>query len=253
MTDALVHRFRKRLPSALQKAIARVPLARVAARRIDPFRDPGYIWTLTGPLDGARFKVAEPSERQYITGPYEPAVVEALESAVRPGMTCVDAGAHIGYMTLIMVRAAGPTGCVVAFEPSETNCGRLRENLALNSVENAIVVQAFVSAGEGLAHLADGPSSFEHHLDVAGGELETAPSVALDGYFADRKVDFVKLDVEGADELAVEGMRRILAEDRPTVLLEDHGAPTVAAKTILASLGYTFSEVDRAHALALPG
>jgi FkbM family methyltransferase len=253
MTKALVQRIQKRLPSGLRKAMARAAFVRAAARRIDPFRDPGHIWTLTGPLDGARFKVAEPSERQYITGPYEPAVVEALKSAVRPGMTCVDAGAHIGYMTLILVRAAGPNGRVIAFEPSESNCDRLRENLALNSVENATVVQAFVSAGEGRAHLADGPSSFEHHLDVAGGELETAPSVALDGYFADRRVDFVKLDVEGADELAVEGMRRILAEDRPTVLLEDHGAPTIAAKAILASLGYAFSEVDQAHALALPG
>ncbi len=109
-----------------------------------------------------------------------------------------------------------------------------------------------MSAGDGQAHLADGASSFEHHLGVADGESPTAPSVALDGYFDGTTVDFVKLDVEGADELAVEGMRRILAEDRPMVLIEDHGASTAAAKAILASLRYTFSEIDDAHALAEP-
>jgi FkbM family methyltransferase len=240
------------LPPGLRRTVLRTPFVHAVARRIDPLRDPGYVWTLKGPLDGARFKVAEPSERQYVTGPYEPAVVAAVTAIVKPGMTCVDAGAHIGYMTLVMARAAGAKGRVVAFEPSEINCTRLRENLALNSVENATVVQAFVSAGDGHARLAHGPSSFEHHLGVADGESPKAPSVSLDGYFEGTTVDFVKLDVEGADELAVQGMRRILAEDRPTVLIEDHGAPTAAAKAIFASLRYTFREIDDAHALAEP-
>ncbi len=240
------------LPPGLRRAVLCVPFVHAVARRIDPLRDPGYVWTLTGPLEGARFRVAEPSERQYVTAPYEPAVVAAVTAMVRPGMTCVDAGAHIGYMTLVMARAARANGRVVAFEPSEINCTRLRENLALNSVENATVVQAFVSAGDGQAHLADGPSSFEHHLGIADGESPTAPSVTLDRYFDRMTVDFVKLDVEGADELAVQGMMRILAEDRPAVLIEDHGAPTAAAKAILASLRYSFSEIDDAHVLAEP-
>jgi FkbM family methyltransferase len=238
------------LPSRLRQAVGRVPLVRTAARRFDPLRDPSFVWTLRGALDGAAFKVVDASEHQYITGPYEPAVVAAIGSSVRSGMTCVDAGAHIGYMTLVMARAVGPLGRVYAFEPSETNCRRLRENLRLNAVENTVVEQAFVAAAEGSVRLADGPSSFEHHFDASEGDLAT--SVALDGYFAGRRVDFVKLDVEGADDLAIEGMRRILAEYRPALLIEDHGEPTVAAKAILISLGYTFSEVDQAHVLATP-
>jgi len=165
MTKAVVYRIQKRLPSALRNAVARTPLGRAAARRVDPFHDPGYIWTLTGPLEGARFRVAEPSERQYITGPYEPAVVEAVSSAVKAGMTCVDAGAHIGYMTLIMARAAG----------ADRSCRGLRaDRVQLRATAREPRAQlgrecdrrsGFVSVGEGQVHLADGPSSFEHHLD----------------------------------------------------------------------------------------
>ena len=47
-------------------------------------------------------------------------------------------------------------------------------------------------------------------------------------------------------------MRRILSQDKPVVLIEDHGAPTRAAKAILAAHGYIFSDVDAAHSLATP-
>jgi FkbM family methyltransferase len=211
-----------------------------------------YVWKLSGPLEGMRFRVVDPSERQYVTAPYEPAVVEAVRSVVRPGMTCVDAGAHIGYMTLLMSREVGADGQVFAFEPSPTNCDRLRTNMELNAVENTTIVEAFVASANGTATLGTGPSSFEHRLDSTPARSTTVESVALESYFVDKHVDFVKLDVEGADELAVEGMRGILTRDKPTILVEDHGAPTFAAKEILASLGYRFTEVDNAHVLAVP-
>jgi FkbM family methyltransferase len=228
------------------------PLLGSAWRRVDPIRDPGYIWRLSEPLEGMRFRVVDPSERQYVTAPYEPAVVAAVRSVLRPGMTCVDAGAHIGYMTLLMAREVGREGWVFAFEPSPVNCERLRTNIALNNIENAIVVEAFVSSTNGTAAFGTGGSSFEHRLDANSAQPLTVESVALERYFVDKRVDFVKLDVEGADELAVDGMRGILTRDKPAILVEDHGAPTVAAKAILASLGYRFTEIDAAHVLASP-
>ncbi len=199
-----------------------------------------------------RLRIVDPSERQYVTAPYEPAVVEAIRSAVTPGMTCVDAGAHIGYMTLLMAREVGDRGWVFAFEPSPVNCDRLRANIALNAVQNATVVQAFVSSADGTAALGTGLSSFEHRLDPTSSLSSAVESIALERYFADRRVDFVKLDVEGADDLAVEGMRGVLIRDKPRILVEDHGAPTIAARAILASLGYRFTEVDDAHVLGAP-
>jgi FkbM family methyltransferase len=221
-------------------------------RRLDPLRDPEYVWKLNEPFQGMRFRVVDPSERQYVSAPYEPAVVAAIRSVVRSGMTCIDAGAHIGYMTLLMAHEVGRDGHVFAFEPSSENCGRLRTNLALNAVENATVVQAVVSSTAGAATLGSGPSSFEHHLDVSSTQASVVESVTLDAYFVDKRVDFVKLDVEGAEELAVKGMYAVLARDKPTLLIEDHGAPTTAAKAILASLSYLFTDVDSAHVLAKP-
>lgn len=240
------------LPRSLRRLILATPLLGSAIRRVDPLGDPAHIWRLNEPLEGMRFRIVDPSERQYVTAPYEPAVVAAVRSVLRPGMTCVDAGAHIGYMTLLMAQEVGKGGWVFAFEPSPVNCERLRTNIALNDIENTTVVQAFVSSTNGTAALGTGGSSFEHRLDANSARPPTVESVALERYFADQRVDFVKLDVEGADELAVEGMRGILNRDKPTILVEDHGAPTVAAKGILASLGYRFTEIDHAHVLASP-
>lgn len=228
------------------------PLLGSAVRRLDPLRDPRYVWKLDAPLEGMRFRVVDPSERQYVTAPYEPAVVAAIRSVVKPGMTCVDAGAHIGYITLLMAQEVGRKGWVFAFEPSPVNCDRLRMNIALNAIENATVVQAFVASTNGTATIGLGPSSFEHRLDSTSARSSSVESVALERYFDDKRVDFVKLDVEGADELAVKGMRGLLTRDKPTILIEDHGAPTIAARGILASLGYQFTEIDNAHALAVP-
>lgn len=245
------HRARAWLPAGLRRVLRRLPGVAGIGRRLDPLRDPTFVWSLGPPLQGARFRIAEAAESQYVTGPYEPAVAATVARVVRPAMTCVDAGAHIGYMTLVMARASGQHGRVYAFEPGEANCSLLRENLALNGIANVVVVAAFVADRDGAAHLLRGPSSYEHRLAEGGGGDEIA-SVTLDRQLADVKVDFVKLDVEGADARAVEGMRRILARDRPIVLIEDHGPPTDDAKAILASHGYAFRPVDAAHALAVP-
>jgi FkbM family methyltransferase len=249
---AVIHKVRMRVPRSLRLIAASTPVLGSVLRGLDPLRDPDYIWKLPAPLEGVRFRVVDPSERQYVTAPYEPAVVAAMQAVVRPGMTCIDAGAHIGFMTLLMALKVGSDGCVFAFEPSDANCDRLRANLALNAIQNTTVVQAFVSSKSGVVSLARGPSSFEHRLSIQRDDLNAVDSVALEQYFVDKRVDFVKLDVEGADELAVEGMRGVLIRDHPTILIEDHGAPTDAAKGILLSLGYRFTEIDGAHTLAAP-
>jgi FkbM family methyltransferase len=252
MIKSLVHQTRMRLPLSLRRLAAATPFLGSVLRRLDPLTDSNYVWKLPEPLAGMRFRVFDPSERQYVTARYEPSVVAAIRSVVEPGMTCVDAGAHIGYMTLLMATLVGSEGWIFSFEPSPVNCDRLRVNIELNAIENATVVQAFVSSTDGTAPLGIGASSFEYGLAADSEVSTTVDSVALERYFADQHVDFVKLDVEGADELAVQGMRGILTRDKPTILIEDHGAPTIAAKKILGGLGYRFTEVDNAHALALP-
>ena len=64
------------------------------------------------------------------TGIYDLAVSEILARVVRPGDTVVDAGANVGYMTLLTAIAAGPSGKVMAWEPHPELFGVLKRNVS---------------------------------------------------------------------------------------------------------------------------
>lgn len=150
-------------------------------------------------------------------GIYEKFETELFLSAVEPGMVIADVGANIGYHTLLAAMATEGEGRVFAFEPEPVNFALLVRNVELNEYPNVTAVQRAVSneAGEALlfrdesnwgAHsLSDGNVSEEDTLRVE--------TVTLDGYFEQAgvdRIDVLKLDVQGAEGLALEGARRVL-------------------------------------------
>ncbi|MBS0537237.1 MAG: FkbM family methyltransferase [Proteobacteria bacterium] len=167
----------------------------------------------------------------YVCGTFEPNEFAFLEGFLKPGMVFVDVGANDGYYTLFAARRVGSGGKVVAVEPSTRERINLRRNLAQNGLDNVSVVPAALGAAPGDAdlHLAQGVHSGHNtlgkfaHDDVTAVNLERVSVKTLDKVAAElnlQKVDFVKVDVEGAEASVVAGARTTLATMRPVMLLE---------------------------------
>lgn len=204
-------------------------------------------------------------QASYAFGTYEPEVVQTIQRIVRPGWTAVDIGANIGYVTLLLAKLVGPQGRVIAFEPLPENFQVLQENIGLNAYLNVSLEPNAVMDKPGSVRLY---RQREHCLtgtastaSGSGAGLEV-PAVSLDGYLEERgdHVQFVKIDVEGAEGAVLNGMRRVLAEDHPVVLVELHGEgpETRAALSALTTNGYGIryldqpSEMGIVHVLAEP-
>ncbi|MFZ5781041.1 MAG: FkbM family methyltransferase [Pseudomonadota bacterium] len=167
----------------------------------------------------------------YVCGSFEPNEFAFLDRVLRPGMVFIDVGANDGYYTLFAARRVGPTGRVVAAEPSSRERAHLQRNLGRNGLDNVTVVPAAIGSTSGLAdlHLAHGVhaghntlGSFAHD-DVVRASLERVPIEPLDSVVARlalSHVDFIKVDVEGAEARVIAGAANVLATMRPMMLLE---------------------------------
>jgi FkbM family methyltransferase len=189
-------------------------------------------------------------------GVYERQVTACFRAALRPGMTVVDVGANLGYYSVIALARTAPHGRVLAFEPDPANHRLLTRNVAAFG-DRAVVRRQAVSAEAGAGALHRHPDNKGKHSLLASEELGAAvpvEMVALDAALAAvgvARVDLVKLDIEGAEPLALLGMRETLARDRPLLFLEcaprrwaRAGFDPEAVLADLARGGYALTWVD---------
>ena len=196
-------------------------------------RDPGMPLLLSW-YDGTTVDVTLGNDNSlclYVCGSFEPNEFSFLHGFLKPGMVFVDVGANDGYYTLFAARRVGSTGKVVAVEPSTRERINLRRNLLRNRLENVHVVAAALGAmpGDADLRLAQGAHSGHNtlgkfaHDDVKAAQLERVTVDTLDRVASELKldrIDFVKIDVEGAEASVVAGARSVLATMRPVMLLE---------------------------------
>lgn len=168
-------------------------------------------------IDGSRYYVDEfDSLNLTILGRYEPIESALLERVVKPGCVAVDLGANIGFHAVRMARCAGPAGRVYAFEPDPVNFALLKRNLEANGFAHATPEQKAISDKKGVLTLyrcASDPMDHRTHPgdgQRAGIDVE---AISLDDYFRDSgtHVDFIKMDVQGAEIKALNGMREVIA------------------------------------------
>ena len=203
-----------------------------------------------GDLVGARLALDLQSEKDYWLGTYEPELQAAIADWVKPGMTAYDVGANVGYVSLLLARQVGPKGKVWAFEALPANIERLQRNLSLNQEGGRVqAVAAAIVECKRTVLFFTGPSGAMGKADGSAGRRESEPrdTLAVDGYSLDDWVysqgypapEIVKIDIEGGEVLALPGMKRLLHENSPIILLELHGPEaTEAAWHILTSAGY---------------
>ena len=185
----------------------------------------------------------------FTTGIYDIAVSEVLARLITPGDTVVDAGANVGYMTLLAGVAAGSSGRVLAWEPHPELFSVLQSNVAaLNArggaaditIRNAalgaerghaeLILPSYMDANDGVAYIGDSAGT-DQSITVA---VET-----VDDVVGDTRIAVMKLDVEGAELGVLSGARRALGDGRIThIVFEDHiGADSPVARVLVAN-GY---------------
>lgn len=242
-----------RLPMPVKRLLYRLrPLAGLIRGGLNRAAPTGLteVEVAAGALAGWRLALDLHTEKDYWLGTYEPDIQTALRGLMQPGMVAYDVGANIGYITLQLARLAGDGGRVHAFEALPANLERLRRNVALNRLDSVVeVVPAAVLDAVRPARFLIGPSDDTGKAEGSAGRQDLAyqetievPGVSLDAYvYADGHPapDLVKMDIEGGEVLALPGMRRLLADARPVLLLELHGPESAhAAWDTLTAAGY---------------
>ena len=157
--------------------------------------------------------VSVPLARHGVIEPFE---TELVINEVRPGDTVIDLGAHIGYYTLLLARLVGPSGRVIAFEPDPANFELLQRNVEGNGYRNVTLCPLAVSDRCGRAQLyrsADNAGDHRLHASPEARASVLVETVSLDHFFRDYagRVDLVKMDVQGSEGAALEGMRGLLS------------------------------------------
>ena len=168
----------------------------------------------------------------------------------------LDVGAYFGWYSLVVARETRGRARVWAFEPVAASRARLEENRRLNGLDGVRVLPFAAGAEEGEAEMEAPPAANGGAARLsAGGGGERVRVTTLDR-FAEaegvRRIDFVKLDVEGAEVEVLRGARGVLERFRPLLLVElnptalrARGAEPADLLGALHAHGYETHEVGR--------
>ena len=218
------------------------------------------------PLSGLEIHLrrSQRIERLMWAGAYERELVTLLKKIVKPQMTIFDVGANIGYIAAIAARLAGPTVQVHAFEPNPDCYVRLKLNLSTFPQAHANQLAISDSAGTLPLYLSenleeDGWGSLLKDTGIARRAMEV-PVTSIDDFVARldvRRVDLIKIDIEGNEMHALRGARQLLERDRPSVIAELNatclardGAKPGDVIAFLTGSGYSVRYVDSGNIYA---
>jgi FkbM family methyltransferase len=161
---------------------------------------------------------------------FEEMEMKFVKRLLRRDMTVVDVGAHHGIYTLLASKRVGPRGRVVAIEPSPRECARLKRHLRLNRASNVELIPcaAGENPGEVDLYVVDGfndwcnslrPPATAEPVKTARVQVRRLDEILSELDIA--KVDFMKLDAEGAELSVLYGALKLLnRKDRPAMLVE---------------------------------
>ena len=213
-------------------------------------------WVLAEVLDGKRMwlnLVDRHVSMGCLVGVWEPDETRFVRATLKPGQTFVDVGANLGWFSLVASECVGPAGRVHAFEPQARIFPYLARTIAENGLLGRILpYEMALSDHWGSGEMAWSPTSANTGrawltpVPSPTGSLGVVRVGVLDDIMAGVRVDFLKIDVEGAEGLVLRGARRILKESRPVVMIEllparlpqISGVPVETIFDLFRELGY---------------
>jgi FkbM family methyltransferase len=220
------------IPFAFRGRIKNIPgLKQIQALALKKWMsDKSFIATISGgPARGLVFPVHMPQDKQMWIGTWELDFAKTLQQAVKPGWVCYDIGGYKGYYAGVM--ALKGSSSVQVFEPMPENITNIEKLISLNA-GLPIVLQKFAVADK------SGQTSFKIMPEQTMGKLSDSlfqtteeavrelkvNCITLDDFVAGGNPvpDFIKVDVEGAEDLVLKGAIGILERKKPMLMIEVH-------------------------------
>lgn len=178
--------------------------------------------------------------------------IRMFKTAVKEGYVVLDIGANIGFYSLLAARLVGEEGRVYAFEPDPVNYSLLIKNIEINGYDSIFPLQKAVSDLNGKVRLyLDDKDTTAHTIRQRNGSKEfvEVESVTLDEFFAgeNRRIDVIKIDIEGAEVRAFSGMEKLIEENEklkmfiefyPDAIREMGDSPEDFARRLLDDYGF---------------
>jgi FkbM family methyltransferase len=166
-------------------------------------------------------------------GLYELDTARMIRQLLRPGDHFVDGGANIGYFTLMAAQWVGPAGRVDSFEPQPENRARLIENIRRNGLGDRVHVHPEAltdQSGSARIHVLSAAGSNHGCSSLFPGATATSGSAPvatarMDEVLAGTRPRLVKLDIQGAEPLAITGMTGLLQGEDPPALIAEYYPP----------------------------
>lgn len=260
---SLIHSLLTRVPrpwvDQLAKASRRVPLLhRVRGSIVASLKDRDGV-VASGPSRGLRFNPGQ-SDSRFLLGTFEPALQELFVNCLRPGDTCYDVGANVGFFSILAAREVGPAGYVHCFEPLPANADQISHNAKLNGFEQITVHQVALSDVDSMTSfrissvptfgaLSDAPMSVDQQI----GEIQVRVR-RLDDLVKEAGLPgphLVKADIEGSEVSFLAGAEETIRRHRPLLLIELHGTNDGVA-SFLERASYTADVVGGGGILEAP-
>lgn len=166
----------------------------------------------------------------YAAGDFESDVQKAFAAHLKPGQVVYDVGSNVGFMTLVASKLVGPTGTVIAFEPIRRTASQLAAQVKVNDLKNVIVKNCAVSDREGISRMSIDSFSCMARLSDSASNYgkgstyeEEVATTTLDKVVTEHPApDLLKIDVEGAEMMVLNGATGLLRDHRPVIIIELH-------------------------------
>lgn len=175
---------------------------------------------------------------------YEKDTTDLFRNITKPGMTILDVGAHIGYFTRLFSKFAGAEGAIFSFEPDPYNFSLLQENT--KRLGNVNIVNAAVSDAPGMIDFYEVEDSTGCHTTIpttAPAKKLSVQALTIDEFVKGRNlsVDIIKMDIEGGEPRAINGMKELLSKEKPLRIVMELQPDALAvvgttAKEVISSL-----------------
>jgi FkbM family methyltransferase len=172
-----------------------------------------------------------------------------LKEIIKPGFTCIDIGANMGYYSVFMSKFASSTGKVYAVEPVPLFAEVWKKNTASSKNKNLTLFNCALGESEGNVEMGMPVINGEVHHgmtkvlsdeNAAFDEKFTVNMKNPDRLFSEiNKIDFIKIDVEGYESIVFANMQETILRCKPLIQSELSGAENrIKVITLLQNLDY---------------
>jgi FkbM family methyltransferase len=191
---------------------------------------------------------------------------QIFSEQLKQGMIVLDLGGNIGFYTILARNIVGKQGKVITFEPFPRNANLIRSSIKENSFDNVTVVEAAVSdrIGKTILYLSPDACSehslqnlnFKYNNDSVQKNIQVN-IITVDDYLTKNgsgnfKVDFIKMDIEGSENRAIKGMKKVLEENKHMNLMTEFwpngfkvdGSESLDFLEVIESYGFEINHLD---------